>query len=103
MWLFVGGIAIAMGVDAVILTETEEFKFHEDVQKAELSTNGHFKHVPRGNGDFQIDEYVLPDGTAGFTITKWRTVDGVEQKKVVDYGSLNRDIDWPTWTSSTST
>lgn len=91
------GVALASaGVDIAILTETERLNGINTVQTQELS-KGHYKHIPRthikGN-DYQVDEYELPTGEVGYTITRWKTENEKEMRSVIDYGSLNRDKDW---------
>lgn len=96
VWFFIGGVALAVGADVIIVTEVEKLNIINIFQSQELS-KGHYKHIPRthieGN-DYQVDEYKLPNGEVGYTITQWKTENEQDIKKVIDYGSLNRGTDW---------
>ena len=85
-----------VGEQPVKLTEIEKLESINNIQTIELS-KGHYKHIPRTNvtdNDFQVDEYELPNREVGYTITQWKTEGEKELKRVIDYGSLNRDLDW---------
>ena len=96
IWFFLGSVVLAGGVDMVIVTESEKLDSINTFQTQELS-KGHYKHIPRtyvqGN-DYQVDEYKLPNGEVGYTVTRWKTESEKGIKKVIDYGSLNRGTDW---------
>ena len=96
IWFVLGTTVFAVGADVVIVTETEKLNAINTFQTEELS-KGHYKHIPRTytkDNDYQVDEYELPSGEVGYTVTQWKTEEEKELEKVIDYGSLKRDRDW---------
>ena len=70
------------------------------VQEQEKEKLGKYKHIPKGvdenNIEYSVTEYVCPDGSVGFDIFFFNTIDNVLYAKRVCFGSesLQRQCDW---------
>ena len=99
---FIGGVAIAstgVVIDNKIITDEEfisDIKITQTLKKQQKK--GKYQHIPKTTKDgreYQIDEYELPTGEVGYTITIWKTEGNIEYRKVENYGVLiNRATNW---------
>lgn len=87
------------------LTTEQKLESINATQALELS-KGHYKHIPRTHikdNDYRVDEYKTADGRVGYTVTLFKTINGIESSKVIDYGFQNRDRDWTHLTQTATT
>jgi hypothetical protein len=61
----------------------------EEIQGANLSAGGKFKQYKnfKGEADLHIDEYQNNDDIKGYTIRAYATDNGVNKKRVIDFGN----------------